>query len=185
MKSNESRAVRLEMVDMHKFFLDKIEYAVSNGDYFQSSWLVYSCLENRYFRTISKFKNQCKYCTGKSNCKKKNNSLSINTKIKCIQRLYEHNVLCITQAFHADLFQRTLNWTKTRNKLMHDLLALNEYQSEYDDKFKTMSDEGYEIIHETYDACTKFREIFYADGYEFVFPEECMEDCRCKPKEKK
>ena len=80
---------RLKRVDMHQFFLDKIDSAIKDKRYIEASWLIYSCMENRYFRTIEKIKDQCKYSGGK--CKKNNNELALGTKINCIKRLAEHD----------------------------------------------------------------------------------------------
>ncbi len=69
MESTENMESRLQRVDMHDFFLNKIDVAMKEKRYIEASWLIYSCLENRYFRTVEKVKNQCMYSDGK--CKKK------------------------------------------------------------------------------------------------------------------
>lgn len=51
-----------------------------------------------------------------------------------------------------------------------------------DEKFKSSAEEGVELLEETYKACTGFRASFYDDDYSFVFPDECMEKCSCKPR---
>ena len=71
MKSTEEKAIRECMVDMHQFFIDKIDTAIKNERFIEASWLIYSCLENRFFRILQKYKNQCKYCKGK--CKSNKN----------------------------------------------------------------------------------------------------------------
>ena len=85
-KSTESLKVREQMVDMHQFFIDKIDEAVESQRYIEASWLIYSCIENRFFRILQKYKKQCKYCKGKSKCKKNRNELAISTKIACVER---------------------------------------------------------------------------------------------------
>ncbi len=70
-KSTEKKEERLKRVDMHDFFLKKIHDAIDNERYIEASWLIYSCFENRYFRTVEKIKAQCKYSKGK--CKKTSN----------------------------------------------------------------------------------------------------------------
>ena len=52
MKSTEAMDLRLKRVDMHDYFLNKIEESIHKQDYIAASWLIYSCFENRYFRTI-------------------------------------------------------------------------------------------------------------------------------------
>lgn len=52
MQSKESMQVRLDMVTMHKFLDDKIHAAMDAGYYLEASWLIYSCMENRFFRVL-------------------------------------------------------------------------------------------------------------------------------------
>ena len=169
-------------VDMHEYFLGKIDVAMANGGYIEASWLIYSCFENRYFRTVQKYRDLCKYCRSKSKCNHKNkNELALATKVKCVQRLYKNAVPCISNAFTEDLFDHTLKWIDARNTLMHELLSLEWYQ-ESDMKFKDNATEGLRLLNETYECCTEFRRRFYEDGYEFIFPEAAAEDCPCKPR---
>ena len=180
MESTEDLKKRKEMVTMHDFFIEKIENAIERKSYIESCWLIYSCLENRYFRAISKFKIQCKY--GKNSCKKNKNELALRTKIRCIERLCNEKISCISDYFDETIFSKTLNWVKKRNDLMHDLLELEKYEDHYNEDFKKMSEEGYDILKETYESCTKFRKSFFDKSYIFKFPECCMEKCSCKPK---
>ena len=179
MKSTEKMEERLNLVDMHNFFLKKIDDAICEERYIEASWLIYSCIENRFFRTLQKYKKQCKYCSGK--CKKNKNELAISTKIACVKRLLENNVNCISESFTPELLENTRLWVKNRNNMMHDLLSLETYQ-DMDERFKISSIEGKELLDQLYNACTLFREKFYTDGDEFVFPEVAMERCICKPR---
>lgn len=63
---------------------------------------------------------------------------------------------------------------------MHELLSL-EYYQETDKRFKESAKKGLNLLNETYEACTNFRKLFYADNYVFEFPEKAMDDCSCKP----
>lgn len=164
---------------MHDFFLNKIDDAMENERYIEASWLIYSCFENRYFRTVEKIKADCKYSGGK--CKKSRNELALRTKVRCIQRLAEENCTCFSNAFSDELFEETLVWVKKRNDMMHNLLKLEEYQ-DMDDQFEENAKEGYALLQQTYVACTKFRKLFYAEDYVFKFPEVAMEKCSCKPR---
>ena len=56
MKSTEKYEDREKRVDMHNFFISKIDDAMKNKRYIEASWLIYSCFENRYFRTVEKSK---------------------------------------------------------------------------------------------------------------------------------
>lgn len=179
MQSTEKMEERLERVDMHEFFLNKINEAITNERYIEASWLIYSCMENRFFRTLQKYKKQCKYCSGK--CKKNKNELAISTKIACVKRLKENNVTCISDSFTSELLENIRLWVKKRNNMMHDLLSLETYQ-DMDECFKNSSIEGKALLDQLYSACTTFREKFFAEGYVFVFPEEAMEGCSCKPR---
>lgn len=179
MISAEEKEQRIQRVDMHDFFLKRIENAIHSEQYIEASWLIYSCFENRYFRTVEKIKNYCKYSTRK--CKKSGNELALRTKVKCIQRLAEADCSCIRDNFTDELFEKTLRWIKARNKLMHNLLTLEEYE-EMDDKFKQSAEEGIILLKQTYNACTGFRASFFDANYDFQFPECCMEKCSCKPR---
>ena len=181
MKSTEDMAQRLLRVDMHEYFLSRISEAMENENYIEASWLIYSCFENRYFRTIQKYRDYCKYCRSKGKCNhKQSNDLALTTKVKCVQRLYNNSVPCITNSFREGLFKETIDWIEKRNKLMHELLSL-EYYQETDKRFLNSAEFGLNLLKETYDSCTLFRSYFYEDGYEFVFPEDAMEGCFCKP----
>lgn len=179
MKSIENKKQRVEMVSMHDFFLKKINNAIDDTRYIEANWLIYACFENRYFRTIEKFKPYCKYSKGK--CKKKNNELALRTKIRCIQHLYESKCKCILESFDATIFEETLKWVKTRNKLMHNLLQLEIYE-DMDKEFKKLAQDGAALLKRTYNCCTKFRAVYFDSTYEFNFPIEAMEKCQCKGK---
>lgn len=184
MKSTEDMEQRLQRVDMHEYFLNRITAAMEEENYIEASWLIYSCFENRYFRTIQKYRESCKYCRSKSKCNHKNsNDLAIATKIRCVQRLHDNDVSCIKNAFRYELFNETLDWVGKRNALMHELLSL-EYYQETDQRFKKSAEIGLRLLNETYDCCTQFRSLFYEDGYIFSFPDAAMEGCACKPHEK-
>lgn len=183
MKSTEPMESRLKRVDMHNFFLNKIDDAINSQNYITASWLIYSCFENRYFRTVEKVKEQCPNCRSKSKCNKsKNNSLSLTTKIKCIQRLYDNNVSCIKKSFRYEVFQETIEWVTERNQLMHELLTLETYE-DTDEMFRENALQGKALLQETYDSCTRFRKEFYDNNYTFQFPEAASQKCPCKSKE--
>lgn len=177
MKSIEKMEERLERVDMHDFFLQKIEKAMKEEKYIEASWLIYACIENRFFRTLQKYKEYCKYCKGK--CRKNKNELAISTKIACIKRLVEANVTCMSESFSIELLEKTRLWIKNRNNMMHDLLSLESYQN-MDEGFKELATNGQDILNDLYSACTIFRSKFFANDYNFVFPNEAMEGCSCK-----
>lgn len=180
MESTESMEMRVRMVDMHDFFLERIQRANEQGNYIEACWLIYSCLENRYFRTIMKFKADCKYSGGK--CKKTKNELALRTKVRCVERLYDAEVPCIAESFNKELFSKTLTWVKKRNDLMHNLLKLDTYQRDYDEAFRELTSAGCLLLAETYKACETFRSLYYSEGYQFIFPETCMEKCSCRPR---
>ena len=182
MNSTENMEKRLEYVKMHDYFKNKIENAMEKQQYIEACWLIYSALENRYFRTLQKFKDKCKYCKGKSKCvNNKKNELAIATKIGCVERLYKANVSCIKESFAEELFTDTKKWIKKRNDLMHELLSLDEYKKS-DIAFKECAECGVFLLNKTYTSCTNFRKLFYSEGYEFVFPKTAMDGCPCNPK---
>lgn len=177
MKSTEAKEIRLQRVSMHDFFINRIDEAISEGKDIEASWLIYSCFENRYFRTVEKVK---KFCTNNSKkCRHSSNQLALRTKIRCVQRLVECNVPCFKNAFPPELLVSTLQWVKRRNQLMHDLLQLEHYEN-MDATFHESVIEGKKLLDQTYACCTKFRKEFYDGDYEFVFPVDAMEKCSCK-----
>ena len=176
MKSTEAKEKRIEMVDMHQFFVARIDAAIKEERYIEASWLIYSCMENRFFRTIQKFKKQCKCCKGK--CKRNRNELALKTKISCIERLCKENVACVSESFSLNQLESLRKWVKKRNDLMHDLLSLESYKV-MDNDFKKSSLDGQSLLSDLYESCTNFRKMFYADDYEFVFPEKAMTACPC------
>lgn len=185
MKSTETMESRLKRVNMHDYFLKRIRFAMDSENFIEASWLIYACFENRYFRTMEKYKSNCDFCRSKSKCNKKpKNELALTTKIKCVQRLHENAVPCICESFRYELFQQTIEWIGQRNELMHELLSL-EYYENTDQLFKESAEIGKKLLDETYESCTKFRKAFYEDNYIFQFPKAAMEGCPCKPKEKK
>ena len=180
MKSTEKYEDREKRVDMHNFFISKIDDAMKNKRYIEASWLIYSCFENRYFRTVEKIKEQCKYSGGK--CKKASNELALRTKITCIQRIAkDSSCTCFSKNFPDELLEQTKKWVKDRNKLMHNLLQL-EYYENMDSEFEKSATTGKALLEQTYACCTKFREDFYTEGYTFEFPVSAMDGCSCKPR---
>lgn len=182
MKNTEKIEDRKKRVDMHNFFITKINDAMKEGRFIEASWLIYSCLENRYFRTVEKIKSQCKYSNGK--CKKASNDLALKTKINCVERLSgDPHCTCFYDNFPTELLEKTKRWVKNRNTLMHNLLQLDYYE-DMDTEFKTIATTGKELLEQTYTCCTKFRKDFYAESYIFEFPTAAMEGCPCKPRDK-
>lgn len=182
MKSTENKSVRLQMVNMHQFFIDKIDHAIREERYIEASWLIYSCIENRFFRVLQKYKNLCKDNSKK--CQSNKNEIAISTKIECVKRLCESNVQCLSKSFSTEQLQIVKEWINHRNTLMHNLLSLDTYENS-DADFKTSALEGQKLLQDLYESCTQYRKLFYADGYEFVFPDEAMEQCRCCQNKKK
>ena len=180
MQSTEQKGERLKRVDMHNFFMEKIDDAMKSKRFIEATWLIYSCFENRYFRTIEKIKSQCKYSGRK--CKKASNELALSTKISCIKRLSEDSsCTCFSNNFPAQLLDDTKLWVKERNRLIHNLLQL-EYYENMDAEFEECAIKGQALLQRTYDCCTRFRKDFYTEGYVFAFPASAMEGCSCKPR---
>lgn len=183
MDSTEKMTDRLERVDMHSFFLEKIRLSIEKEKYVEAVWIIYSCLEERYFRTIKKINGQCRY-SGKT-CGRDDNKLALSTKIDCIKRLaQDENAECFNKNFSEELFNRTKTWVHKRNSLMHNLVQAKVYEENYTE-FENLAKEGSEILQETYKCCTEFRKDFYSEGYEFIFPKNAMEQCNCNPNNKK
>lgn len=178
MQSTENKEIRIEMVRMHDYFLDKINHAIEEERYIEASWLIYACMENRFFRTLLKFRKQCKYCKGK--CASNKNELAISTKNACIVHLAEAGVPAIADNFSIELLENIRLWVKDRNNLMHKLLGVDSYTTT-DIVFEKSAKQGKVLLEQLYNSCTNFRTAFYTEGYEFVFPEAAMDLCRCNP----
>lgn len=185
MESTEEQTIRIDMVEMHQYFIEKINDAIRDKRAVEAVWLIYACLENRYFRIIKKFKHLCSKCSKNSKCRSNKNQLALATKIKCVQRLCLAGVPCISNSFDEELFSDTLKWVKTRNLLTHQLLSLDSYQNTYEKSFLELATSGVIILNTTYQSCTTFRKLFYDKDYTFVFPPSCMDECPCgaKPNE--
>lgn len=178
MDSTEDMSERLKMVDMHDYFIKQIDKEMKEKEYITACWLIYSCLENRYFRTVKKLKRFCDASSKSEQCKSEKNKIALSTKIHCIKRLYDNNVSCIHDTFEEKLFDDTINWIKKRNELMHNLLSLEEYKN-CNEEFKKCAKDGKRLLTKTYTACTAFRKEFYDKNYKFEFPERAMKECRC------
>ena len=185
MKSTEEKEIREQMVDMHQFFIDKINVAIKSKRYIEATWLIYACMENRFYRILLKYKKQCEKCRGKCKCNSNKNELSISVKMDCVKNLLNANVECISNAFGLEQLSQIKDWVKKRNDMMHNLLSLDRYKNT-DIEFKELAIDGRNILLNLYESCTKFRSIFYREDYEFIFPQEVTDNCRCgKQKEKK
>ena len=180
MQSTETLIKRTEMVQMHEFFLSKIELALTEKRYIEATWLIYACMENRFFRTLQKYKKICMFCKGNSKCASNKNDLAISTKNSCIKRLVEEGVPAVANNFSIELLEEIRLWVKKRNELMHKLLSVEAYMST-DDEFESSALKGKELLDRLYAACTGFRADFYAEDYEFFFPEKAMRACPCNP----
>lgn len=184
MKQTDAYETRLEMATMHDFFLGKIERAVEEGAISRPVGLFTPVWKIDFFRVLDKYKRDCKYCIKGGKCRKSTNQLALSTKVACVERLFKANVECVSSSFEQSIFDEIRQWAKRRNCLMHNLLALSEYEKHFDNDFKELSEEGVVLLKRVYDACTAFRKIFFSDKYAFEFPEECMDACVCKPRDK-
>lgn len=79
MDSTEKLEDRLERVDMHNFFSEKIRLSIEREKYIEG--IIYSCLEERFFRILQKINCRCDYSG------KKLQKLALSTKIDCVKRL--------------------------------------------------------------------------------------------------
>lgn len=183
MEQTEPLDKRLKMVEMHSFFLEKINSSIDEENFFEASWLIYSCIENRFFRVLDKYKRKCKYCVKGGKCRKGSNQLALSTKLACVERLVKVGEASVADSFNLELLADTRAWVKRRNGLMHDLLALETYEEKFDNDFRSLALDGREVLRRIYSSCETFRVKFFTPGYEFVFPVECMEKCACKPRD--
>ena len=168
MIASENIKMRQEMVIMHNEYLQRLEESMNEKNYIEASWLCYAIIEQRINRLIEK---HIKHCPKKINTK--GYPVSINTRLKCIQNLIKLNYNGCGQLDY-DLFLKSAKWCKNRNNLTHDLVNLKKYKK-YDEEFKQLAVEGFQLVKKLYKEISKYRNWWYKS-------EECLErfpyDCK-------
>lgn len=173
MFANENLKTRKEMVKMHDEYLKRLDEAINNNRYIEASWLCYAIIEQRVSRLILKNLKNCK-----KNKRTKDNTASIKVRLNCIINLIKKNYNNLGQ-LDIELFQKIKKWCELRNDLTHDLVSLDKYKC-YDDEFKKLASDGYNLIKELYKESSKYRNLWYhADGCLEAFPESCKSKQQC------
>lgn len=170
MKTKEPLEMRLEMVEMHKVFLEGLDHAMKKRQYIEASWLCYAIFEQRTDRIIQKHISKCPKLKRQPNEK----PVGISTKLKCIQKLVKTKYFIYAQ-LDRELFKQIENWCKRRNTLIHGLVSLEHYKH-FDKEFKKMAEDGAPLAHRIYDEAKKVRDWCNADNHFGQFPDT---KCRC------
>nr|WP_308519774.1 hypothetical protein [uncultured Stomatobaculum sp.] len=85
MKAKEDYKTRLEMVQMHKEFIEKMDDAFEKRRYVETVWYCYAIFEQRISRLIAKYLDRFPVPYDRTD----NKSAAISTRIKCIKNLID------------------------------------------------------------------------------------------------
>ncbi len=173
MIATEDISTRKEMVLMHNEYLSRLEKAMKEENYIEASWLCYAIMEQRVNRLIMK---HIRYCPKKE--KTDQYPVSINTRLNCIKNLISKNFNGYG-ILDLNLFLNISDWCKLRNNLTHSLISLNKYKK-YDEEFKNLALNGYELVKKMYDESSKYRIWWYkSDICTEEFPCGCKNNSKC------
>lgn len=174
MKAKEEYETRIEMVQMHKEFIEKMDDAFEKRRYVETVWYCYAIFEQRTSRLIAKYLD--KYPVPHN--RKDNKSAAISTRIKCIMKLIDARYGTF-ELFDKNLLENILKWCENRNELVHGLISLKHYKR-YDDEFKELAECGRPLVHTLYKEITEFRNSWYVEEEPLSpFPHS---KCKCKSK---
>ena len=171
MNANEPLEERLLMVEMHKDVLKRIDTAIKRKHSIEACWLCYSCFESRITRSLEKISVTCsgRRCF-------ENIRVGIVTKIDCLKRLSRHHYFA-TEAFDRKLLDEVKAWCRERNKLVHALVTLNNYEG-MDARFLKLSKDGQQLVQKLYAQTTEFRNHYYEIASTPPFPQDVISKCR-------
>lgn len=172
MKQRESLEIRKEMVEMHEAYLDRLKTAMDTKQFVEATWICYAIYEQRINRIIEKILPKCPIETPRTS----NNSASISTRIKCLEKLISKSYGGLAK-FDLSLLNDISAWCDDRNRLVHDLVNLDEY-NRFDADFETLAKQGVPLVNRIYEEGTKFRQWFVAADSLPDFPTK--HKCRCK-----
>lgn len=172
MKAKEQLSIRLQMAEMHEEYISRMSQAYDNHFYVETVWYCYSIFEQRISRLISKVIDKCEVAPDRTDEK----SASISTRIICLKKLIDSNYGAFS-TINISILDRISKWCEDRNELVHGLVSLSHYK-QFDQEFETLAKTGVSLAFELYDACTDFREQWYAiEDPKDPFP---VQKCRCK-----
>lgn len=172
MKQRESIEIRKEMVEMHETYLDRLKTAMDTKQFVEATWICYAIYEQRINRIIEKILPKCPIEAPRTS----NNSASISTRIKCLEKLISKSYGGLAK-FDLSLLEDISTWCDDRNSLVHDLVNLDEYKR-FDADFEALAKRGVPLVNRIYEEGTKFRRWFVAADSLPAFP--VKHKCRCK-----
>lgn len=170
MKAKESLDERVRMAEMHDDVLSRIDAAIKKKHSIEACWLCYACYESRITRTLEKVSG---LCPGQK-CYQ-NPKVGIKRKIECLKRLRKLNYAGI-EHFDNNTLGQIIEWCRERNKLVHDLVTLNNYYG-MDQKFLDLAKKGKPLVEKLYGETTGFRNEYYKLPTLPDFPTSASEKC--------
>ncbi len=171
MHANDSYEDRLKMVEMHNDILKRIDTAIKKKRSIEACWLCYSCFESRIVRTLEKVSEKC----SKRNCYL-SKRVGIVKRIECLKRLSNLDYMG-TKSFDTQLLGSIIVWCKERNKYVHALVTLNNYEG-MDKKFLDLAKRGKPLVDKLYEQTTEFRNIYYDSEEIPAFPTRAEDKCQ-------
>ena len=177
MQATDSYEDRVKMVGMHSDVLKRINSAITEKRSIEACWFCYACLEGRLKRTLEKLSQNClKGC-----CREKGRLVSFSARLNCIDRLRSYSYAG-AEYFDQKLLDDIRKWCLDRNKLVHALVTLNNYEG-MDEKFLELAVRGKPLVEQLYKQTTKFRMYYYEIESLPEFPTKAEKKCRLKVKE--
>ena len=177
MQATDSYEERLKMVGMHADVLKRIDSAITDKRSIEACWFCYACLEGRLKRTVEKLSQNC----SKGCCREKGKVVNFSAYLNCIDRL-RNDSYAGAEYFDKQLLDDIRRWCLERNKLVHALVTLNNYEG-IDEKFLDLAVRGKPLVEQLYKQTTKFRIHYYEIESLPEFPKKAEKKCRLKSKE--
>ncbi|MCI8468836.1 MAG: hypothetical protein HFJ75_05020 [Eggerthellaceae bacterium] len=146
---------RLEMAAMHDDVLQRINNAIERGSYVETCWYAYACFENRFDRIISKIAQGCPKAPRAENAR----PTGITTKIECLIRLSKREYPLVKDV-KPDTLRSVKRWCKERNKLVHQLVTLDQYD-DVDSQFQKLAEESADLVDLVYQIGAIVRDNYY------------------------
>ena len=154
MKKIDDYNIRLEMVDMHRTYINNLKKSFDSKNYIETPKMCYTIFEQRINRLIEK---NVQYCPKEK--KEKGRPASISARINCIINLIENKYNGLNN-LNKELFDDILKWCDKRNNLVHDLVKIDRYKT-YDSEFYELAVNGINLVQIMYEEISKYRKIWY------------------------
>ena len=165
----------MAMVEMHDDVQEKIRAAFDSENYIECCWFCYACFESRVNRTMEKL---CPGCAKPDRTTERR--VGITTKLHCLNKLNQSGYELFEGA-DLTVVTNVISWCKERNKLIHGLVSLNQYEkSNY--RFRNLAKRGVPLVERFYASVTKIRTNYYNADALPPLDESVVGNCRLKSK---